>query len=131
MPERFIIFTPSAFLLLCKKQPDFKCKSQLRVWLIKCAYKLSTAHTRKFENTKTVPIDAAENVGVYDNLEFEFYDVLAHIPPKLRDVCVLFYIEDMSINDIAKVLSISVSAVKARILRARRVLEQIYKEEIL
>ncbi len=118
-------------LLLCKKQPNFKCKSQLRVWLVKCAYKLAAATTRRFENTKTVPIDAAESIGVQDNLEFEFYDVLARLPENLRDATILFYIEDMTLNDIAKVLSISVSAVKLRLLRARKVLEKIYKEEIL
>lgn len=118
-------------LLLCKKKPVFKCKAQLRVWLLKCTYKLCTASTRRFENSKTVPLDTAESIGVQDNLEFEFYDVLSRLPEKLRDATVLFYIEDMSINDIARVLSISVSAVKARLLRARRVLEKIYKEEIL
>ena len=118
-------------LTLCKKQPAFKCKSQLRVWLVKCTYKLSAAYIRKSENTKTVSLDAAQNVGITDSLEFEFYDVLARLPEKLRDATVLFYIEDMSINDIAKVLSISVSAVKSRLLRARKMLEKIYKEEIL
>ena len=118
-------------LLLCKKKPDFKCKSQLRVWLVKCAYKLSAAANRKFDSTKTVPLDAAENVGVTDSLEFEFYDVLARLPENLRDAAILFYIEDMSINDIAKVLSVSVSTVKLRLMRARKVLEKIYKEEIL
>ncbi len=118
-------------LLLCKKKPVFKCKAQLRVWLVKCAYKLSAAQIRKSDTAKTLPIDAAENVGVYDSLEFEFYDMLARLPEALRDATVLFYIEDMSINDIAKVLSISVSAVKLRLVRARKVLEKIYKEEIL
>lgn len=118
-------------LLLCKKRPTFKCKKQLRVWLVKCAYKLSAAHTRKAENLKTVSLDAAQDIGQQDSLEFEFYDVLSRIPEKLRDVAVLFYIEDMSINDIAKSLSISVSAVKARLTRARAVLKIIYEEEIL
>ncbi len=118
-------------LLLCEKRPNFKCKAQLRVWLVKCAYKLSAAHTRKSENTKTVPLDAAESIGVQDSLEFEFFDVLARLPDKLRDATVLFYIEDMSLEDIAKVLSISVSAVKARLTRARAVLKIIYEEEIL
>lgn len=118
-------------LLLCEKRPTFKCKAQLRVWLVRCAYKLAAASTRRFERTKTVPLDAAENIGVQDSLEFEFYDVLARLPEKLRDATVLFYIEDMSLNDIAKVLSISVSAVKARLTRARAVLKIIYKEEIL
>ena len=118
-------------LLLCQKKPEFKCKAQLRVWLVKCAYKLAAAATRKSEITRTVPLDAAQSIGVTDNLEFEFYDVLAHLPENLRDATVLFYIEDMAINDIAKVLSISVSAVKLRLVRARKVLEKIYKEEIL
>jgi len=56
---------------------------------------------------------------------------LSHLPETLRDVTVLFYIEDMSTKDIARTLSLSVSTVKVRLNRARNLLEKIYKEEIL
>ena len=118
-------------LLLCEKQPKFKCKAQLKVWMIRCAYKLAAGYTRRFDNSKSVPLEAAENIGTYDNIEFEFYDVLSHLPKELCDVTVLFYIEDMPQSDVAKTLGISIPAVKSRLARARALLKKIYKEEIL
>lgn len=119
------------FLLLCEKRPTFACREQLKVWLIRSSYKLAAAERRKFDNTKTVPLETAVPLQSHDSLTFEFYELVLSLPETLRDVTVLFYIEDMSIKDISKTLSLSVSAVKARLTRARAHLEKIYKEEIL
>ncbi len=118
-------------LLLCEKQPKFKCKAQLKVWMVRCAYKLAVADTRRFDNAKSVPLEAAEGIGTYDSVEFEFLDVLSRLPEGLCDVTMLYYIEDMSQKEIAKTLGISLPAVKSRLARARTLLKKIYKEEIL
>ena len=119
------------FLLLYEKRPTFTYKEQLKVWLMRATCKVASTERRRFDTSKTVPLDSVCAVSEKAELEFEFNELLSHLPENLRDVTVLFYIEDMSIKDIATSLSISASAVKARRTRARSMLEKIYKEEIL
>ncbi len=119
------------FLLLCKKQPNFRCLDALRVWLIKTARYVIANERKLSRSTKTVPLDDAREIAVTDSLSFEFCDLLSKLPPKLSDVTVLYYIEDMDICDIAKALGIPEGTVKSRLSRARTALSKIYKEEIL
>ena len=79
----------------------------------------------------TAPLESASNSAVNDKAEFEFFDLLSTLPETLRDVTVLYYVEDMPINDIARALNIGRGAVKSRLLRAREQLSKIYKEELL
>ncbi len=49
---------------------------------------------------------------------------LANLPEKLRSAVVLKYMEDMSVQEIAEVLGIRLSAAKMRLARGRQILEQ-------
>jgi len=53
----------------------------------------------------------------------ELRAVLAQLPPIHRDVLYLMYFEDMSVRDISRQLSLSESAVKKRLERARGALQ--------
>lgn len=130
-PEAAQDIFQQVFLLLYEKHPTFTYKEQLMIWLMRATCKVASMERRRFDNSKTVPLDSVYGIGISSDLTFEFNELLSHLPETLRDVTVLFYIEDMSINDIAKSLSLSASAVKARLTRARKLLEKIYKEEIL
>ena len=55
-------------------------------------------------------------------------DVLRTLPEKYRSVLVLFYVEEYSVEEIAKVLKHSVSAIKMRLQRGRKMLSERYKE---
>ena len=119
------------FLLLLEKKPRFKDSAQLRTYLIRAAIKLSASHRKRFDNSKTEPLDEGITVSVENDLTFELVDLLCSLPESLREVTLLFYIEDMSIKEIARALSTTPAAVKMRLLRARAELSRIYKEEIL
>ena len=120
-----------AFVVLFEKQPRFTHTTQLKVWLIRTVIKLCASEGRKFDNSKTLPIEDGIIPAKEDTLTFEFLDLLSTLPETLREVTVLFYIEDMSVRDVANALSLSTANVKTRLSRARKILEKIYKEEIL
>ena len=120
-----------AFVVLLEKEPRFSHAAQLKVWLIRTVIKLCASEKRKFDNSKTLPIEDGTRIAKEDTLTFEFLDLLSTLPQTLREVTVLFYIEDMSVRDIASALSLSTANVKTRLSRARKILEKIYKEEIL
>ena len=117
------------FLLLLDKKPQFSCKEQLQVWLIRAACKYAANERKRVSRLQSD--DGVNEASVKDSTEFEFYDLCSSLPETLRDVTVLFYIEDMSVNDVASALEISRANVKTRLLRARKLLEKIYKEELM
>ena len=123
--------TQQVFLTLFEKKPRFECKAALKVWLIKCAKNTFANYIKRHENSKTVPLDLANDIATTDESLFEFKELLSALPQNLYDVTVLYYIEDMKTEDIARALSISRGNVKTRLLRARQILKKIYEEEIL
>ncbi len=53
---------------------------------------------------------------------------LAQIEPKYREILVLYYIEDLSYKEISDILHIPIGTVGVRIMRARELLKEKYKE---
>ena len=53
------------------------------------------------------------------------------LPEKFRLVLVLFYVEEYPIADIAKIIGRTPSAVKMRLQKGRRLLEELYRKEYL
>ena len=119
------------FLLLLEKKPNFSCAEQLKVWLLKCTVKICAMERRRFDNSKTEPLDTELVYPQNNELAVDFCELISSLPEIVRDVTVLFYIEDMAVNDIAKALSLSSGAVRVRLTRARKLLSKIYKEELL
>lgn len=119
------------FLLLFDKKPNFADKKALRVWMIRTAVKLISNHYKKSETLRTLPLEQGGDAVATDSLEFELCDLLSTLPEAYRDAVVLYYIDDMSEKEIASALGISQGTVKSRLWRARRILEKIYKEELL
>ncbi len=130
-PEFASDVSQQAFVVLLEKQPRFSHAAQLKVWLIRTVCKLCASEGRKHDNAKTLPLEDGVIPAKEDALTFELLDLLSTLPETLREVTVLFYIEDMSVRDIASALSLSSGSVKTRLSRARKLLEKIYKEEIL
>lgn len=120
--------TQQTFLLLLEKKPRFSYREQLLTWLLRTARKVASYEHRK---NNLLPLDDVSLPPVTDKTAFELLDLLNGLSEALREVTVLFYVEDMSVDEIARVLGISRSAVKTRLFRAREVLEKTYKEELL
>ena len=53
---------------------------------------------------------------------------LSKIEPKYREILVLYYIEDLSYKEIADILHIPIGTVGVRIMRAKDILKEKYKE---
>jgi len=53
---------------------------------------------------------------------------LSNIEDKFREILVLYYIEELSYKEIAEILYIPISTVGVRIMRAKKVLKEKYKE---
>ena len=56
-------------------------------------------------------------------------DELARLPIVERDVLTLFYLQELSLADVADVLGIPVGTVKSRLFRARQLLRRAIEKE--
>ena len=117
---------------------DFQGNSRFYTWLVRIAVNEALMKLRKRRSDKTVPLDEPIDTGedemireiaVWDENPEETYsrDELANIldqaiqslKPAYRTVFILRDIEEMSIEETAEALNLSISAVKSRLLRAR------------
>jgi RNA polymerase sigma-70 factor (ECF subfamily) len=53
---------------------------------------------------------------------------LSEIEPKYREILILYYLEEMSYKEIAEILHIPIGTVGVRIMRAKEILKEKYKE---
>jgi RNA polymerase sigma-70 factor (ECF subfamily) len=58
-------------------------------------------------------------------------EALAALPEKYRLVLTLYYVEEYRIGDIANIIRRTSSAVKMRLQKGRKLLEEIYRKEYL
>ena len=98
------------FLLLLEKKPRFADRTQLKRWLLSAARKLTAMSTRRAES-KNLPLDSVEPAAE-DRTDFELYELISSLPETLREPTLFFYIEDMSVKEIAQTLGISEGSVK-------------------
>ena len=60
----------------------------------------------------------------------ELFETVMNLPEKYRIVIHLFYYEELSIEEIAKLTNAKASTVRTRLTRARRQLRSLLKEEL-
>lgn len=117
---------------------DFQGNSKFYTWLVRIAVNEALMKLRKRKSDRTVPLDEPVDTGeetvvreiaVWDEDPEKQYsqdelhkildDAIESLRPAFRTVFVLRDIEELSTEETAQALNISVPAVKSRLLRAR------------
>ena len=81
-----------------------------------CYNELNCARRRK-----NVPITNKDILAIYDDYsEYNLNYIIKNLKDKYRVVFELFYIDDVKISEISKILHISEATVKTRLKRARQ-----------
>jgi len=126
------------FLKAYSHLDDFQGNSKFYTWLVRIAVNEALMKLRKRRSDKTVPLDdpidtgedvVAREIAVWEDDPEQLYgreelaDILNQavqgLKPAYRTVFILRDIEEMSIEETAEALGLSISAVKSRLLRAR------------
>ena len=113
-----------------QKSPVFRDDEHEKAWLIKVAANKCRDLLRFRVRHPQVEDDFLEKVS-FDSSDSGIIEALTSLPEKLRLVMTLYYIEDYRVEDIAKIINRTPSAVKMRLQKGRRLLEAIYREEYL
>ena len=115
------------FVRLLRARPEFADREHAKAWLLRvaanCANDWFRAPWRRREGplTDSLPAPEHEDGGVVEA-------VLA-LPAKYRTAVHLYYYEELSVAEIAKITGKSESAVKSRLFRARAMLREALKED--
>ena len=126
------------FLKAYEHLPDFQGNSKFYTWLVRIGVNEALMKLRKRKTDRTVPLDEPVDTGeetvvreiaVWDEDPEKKYsqeelgqilnEAVQSLKPAFRTVFVLRDIEELSTEETARTLNISVPAVKSRLLRAR------------
>jgi RNA polymerase sigma-70 factor (ECF subfamily) len=121
------------FTLVFRHLGRFDRRSRFSTWLFRVAVNRSIQEARKNKHKKR-NVDLTEAAGKVAAEEPEVIDhkiqsALAELSPNDRALLVLFYWEELSLNDIAASLGCGVNAAKTRLYRARERFRLFYEVE--
>ncbi len=111
------------FMKYLETKKNFKDDSHEKAWFIRVTQNKCLDRLKKSER-KNVSLSSVEEAA-YEESE-SLKDVLKKVlelPEKYKSSVILYYYNDMSIKEISSILKISVSAVKMRLERARKLLK--------
>ncbi len=119
------------FLKYMTAAPFLRDDEHERAWLIRvtvnrCCDLLRRRKIRSYVSLDEVPETAADDTALESS---DLMHTLSKIPEKNRGAIVLHYLEGFSVDEVAKMLGISVSAVKMRLARGREALKDLLSAE--
>lgn len=107
---------------------EFENEQHIRAWLIRVAINKAKNVSRTFWRCNRVSIADYMETQAFESPESEdLFETVMQLPEKYRIVIHLYYYEDYSVSEIAKILKLSQSNVKTRLMRGRAMLKELLK----
>ena len=120
------------FIKAYRAMPSFRQESSIKTWLMRIAINTCRDMQRGSwfkRGDRNVLLDQlAEESSAFPSVAVTVNREIAKLPGKLREVVLLYYYQDMKIEDVALALNISVSSVSGRLKRAKEKLRRALKE---
>lgn len=113
-----------------RKSPVFKDKEHEKAWLITVATNKCKDMLRYKKRRPQVDLDYIKDVSA-EKYDSGIIEALMQLPERFRIVLILHYVEEYPVNEIAKLINRTPSAVKMRLQKGRQLLEKKYREEYL
>jgi RNA polymerase sigma-70 factor (ECF subfamily) len=111
---------------------QFKDEEHLKAWLLRVAINRAKDVTRSFWRRNKIPLEEyTEQISFETSQDSDLFEAVMKLSEKYRVVLHLYYYEDMSVKEIAKILRVSEAGIKMRLSRGRSLLKDIFKEEKL
>jgi len=116
------------FIKYMTLSPAFDSSEHEKAWFIRVTLNKCYDMHRRISIRRQVPLEDASQLSTQDSAEtsedrIDIMQKLDAIPEKLRSVIVLHYLEGFSVEEIADILKLSISAVKMRLSRGRDALK--------
>ena len=121
------------FIAYIKNNPELNDEEHKKAWLLKVAQNKCKNLLKSHKIRAYVPFEDVEEVipgedeEIYKEDTVELLEI-SNLSYKYKSVITLYYIENYSIEETAKILDLSVSAVKMRLKRGREKLKIEFKD---
>lgn len=122
--------TQQTFLKAWQGLPGYKGEANLVTWLHRIAYHEYTHWLRA--KRPHVPLDEA--IELMDPRAFEGLETLslaralAQLSAELRETFLLFYLQELSVNEVSAILDVAPGTIKSRLFTARQRLRELLQE---
>lgn len=120
----------NTFLAYLQKAPPFAGAEHEKAWLIKVATN-QCRNMRRFWRAHPQVEFADIQCHLPDAQSSGILEALMQLPERFRIVMILYYVEEYSMEAIAGIIGRTTSAVKMRLQKGRRLLEETYRREYL
>lgn len=115
------------FLRYVRKRPIFEDEEHRKAWLIRVTINCSNNFWSSLWRKRTQALD--EDLPFETEEAINLYMELQKLPLKYREVIHLFYYENMSLDEISRILERKNATVRTQLTRARAMLKNYMKEE--
>ena len=118
------------FLQYYMTKKEFDDEKHIRYWILRVAINKAKNIQSSFRRKKEMSLEDYVETLTFETPESrELFEEVLKLPEKCRVVIHLFYYEDYSVKEIAKILRVTESSVKVRLSRGRAKLKDALKEE--
>ena len=118
------------FIQYYTSKKQFHNGEHLKAWLLRVAINRAKDISGSFWKRNRISIeDCMNELPFEDQEEHALFEEVMKLPEKYREVIHLYYYEDLSAREIARILRITEGSVKMRLSRGRSFLRDVLKEE--
>ena len=118
------------FIKYFTKAPEFTDAEHEKAWLITVATNRCRDMLR-YRSRHETESEEVLNTYAVEKSDSGILEALMELSDKYRIIMILFYVEQYKIDEIAEITGVSVSAVKMRLSRGRKLLEEKYRKEYM
>jgi RNA polymerase sigma-70 factor (ECF subfamily) len=118
--------TQDIFLKIWRILPDFDGRAAVSTWLYTIARNTCLSALRSESYRKTMPLDRFSEPTVSNTAprDIALDQGLSRLSEVQREVIMLFYFEDRTVDEVAQMLDLPIGTVKSHLHRARRALSE-------
>ena len=121
--------TQETFLRLVRAAPAFRDEAHCRAWLLHVAMNCTRSLFRRPWHRRDLPLEEAANAAAPEGERGDVLEAVLNLPEQYRAPVHLFYYEDLTVEQIAKIMGLREGTVRTRLSRARGMLRDMLKED--
>ena len=114
------------FLAYFKKERTFESEEHRKAWLIRVTINCAKDLLEQRSQTQRLPEETlADRTASDADTYFDLHAAVEQLRPEYREVIKLYYLDDLSVKEIAQVLGRNENTVKTQLSRARETLKAV------
>ncbi len=130
--------TQDTFVKVFEKMVDYQGGSKFSTWLFSIAYRTAISHLRKrrpeatdLEDLSTrIPASEENDLAIATDRTKALTKALGELPVEDATVVSLYYLEELSVEEIVTITGIGASNVKVKLYRSRKRLLELLKDQL-